>query len=228
MAATIRFYRLNGPYGCFSNFSKHSVSLDMTWPTVEHYFQGRKFLHPELQMEIFAAPSPHEAARLGRRRDWPLRPDWEKVKDDVMRAGVRAKVMQHHAVRSVLLDTGDANLVEHTSNDSYWGDGGDGSGKNMLGQILMEIRSELTKDGPYDELASPMPPPWEKFPKYECCCLGWRMGEGEYFMINWWNFVGGLSPSGRMQYLESLSASGEWRNWLARVIDHFASKPSAD
>jgi hypothetical protein len=27
--------------------------------------------------------------------------------------------------------------------DSYWGDGGDGSGKNMLGKILMRVRDEL-------------------------------------------------------------------------------------
>ena len=43
----------------------------------------------------------------------------------------------------MLLGTGEATLVEHTSNDAYWGDGGDGSGKNMLGQILMKIRDEL-------------------------------------------------------------------------------------
>jgi predicted NAD-dependent protein-ADP-ribosyltransferase YbiA (DUF1768 family) len=30
-----------------------------------------------------------------------------------------------------------------TENDSYWGDGGDGSGRNMLGQVLMRVREEL-------------------------------------------------------------------------------------
>ena len=39
--------------------------------------------------------------------------------------------------------TGDAKLVERTANDSYWGDGGDGSGTNRLGQILMLVREEL-------------------------------------------------------------------------------------
>ena len=34
-------------------------------------------------------------------------------------------------------------LVEHTTNDAYWGDGGDGSGTNMLGRILMEVRERL-------------------------------------------------------------------------------------
>ncbi len=37
----------------------------------------------------------------------------------------------------------DARLVEHTNNDVFWGDGGDGSGHNMLGRLLMELRAEL-------------------------------------------------------------------------------------
>lgn len=45
----------------------------------------------------------------------------------------------------LLLATGDAKLVEHTEQDDYWGDGGDGSGKNMLGRILMEVREELRR-----------------------------------------------------------------------------------
>jgi ribA/ribD-fused uncharacterized protein len=72
-----------------------------------------------------------------------MRPDWEAVKDDVMRSVVRAKFTQHPELKQTLLSTGSANIVEHTANDSYWGDGGDGSGRNMLGRILMEVREEL-------------------------------------------------------------------------------------
>jgi ribA/ribD-fused uncharacterized protein len=64
-----------------------------------------------------------------------------------MRKAVRAKFTQHPDLRAILLGTGDARLVEHTENDSYWGDGGDGSGKNWLGKILMEIREELLAVG---------------------------------------------------------------------------------
>ena len=39
--------------------------------------------------------------------------------------------------------TGDAKLIEHTRNDKYWADAGDGSGKNMLGILLMKVREEL-------------------------------------------------------------------------------------
>jgi ribA/ribD-fused uncharacterized protein len=84
-----------------------------------------------------------QAARLGRDRKQKLRRDWESVKVGVMRVAVVAKFIQHEELRTLLLGTGDAKLVEHTENDSYWGDGGDGSGKNMLGRILMEVREQL-------------------------------------------------------------------------------------
>ena len=57
----------------------------------------------------------------------------------------KAKFTQHPKLKKVLLDTGDRKIVEHTKRDSYWGDGGDGSGKNMLGILLMKLRSELTE-----------------------------------------------------------------------------------
>ena len=60
-----------------------------------------------------------------------------------MLEAVRAKFSQHEDLKLILLGTGDAKLIEHTENDSYWGDGGDGSGKNRLGQILMQVRVEL-------------------------------------------------------------------------------------
>ena len=138
------FYRVSDPFGDFSNFSPHPVTLrGRVWPTVEHYFQAQKFADTEHEEAIRCARSPMIAARMGRDRSKPLRADWESVKDYIMREGVRAKFTEHAALRSLLLSTGEARIVEHTRNDSYWGDGGDGSGKNRLGKILMEVRAEL-------------------------------------------------------------------------------------
>jgi ribA/ribD-fused uncharacterized protein len=140
----IRFYRVEDPYGGFSNFSPHPITLDgLQWPTSEHYFQAMKFAGTPHAEAVRGAPTAMKAARMGRERERPLRPDWEQVKDDVMRAAVRAKFTQHADLQRILLDTGNQEIVEHTTNDAYWGDGGDGSGANMLGRILMEIRAEL-------------------------------------------------------------------------------------
>lgn len=140
----IRFYTTTGEYGCFSNFSRHSIWLKKKrWPTTEHYFQAQKFAGTEHEEAVRTAKTPMIAANMGRDRKRPLRRDWESVKDQVMLDALRAKFGQHDDLREVLLGTGDAKLIEHTANDSYWGDGGDGSGKNRLGQLLMRVRGEL-------------------------------------------------------------------------------------
>jgi N-glycosidase YbiA len=144
MSKTINFYGSNDEFGCFSNFAPYPIERDgKLWPTSEHYFQAQKFAATEHEDAIRRANSPMIAARMGRDRKKPLRPDWESVKIEVMREAVRAKFQQHADLREILLATGDSLIVEHTEIDSFWGDGGDGSGKNMLGRILMEVREEL-------------------------------------------------------------------------------------
>lgn len=142
----IYFYYVKDKYGCFSNFSPHPIDLDgKLWPTSEHYFQAQKFVTtmPEYSEKIWQASSPMVAARLGRSRKVPLRPDWEQIKDDVMRKAVRSKVLQHDDVREALLSTGNKMIIEKTTKDYYWGCGEKGTGKNMLGKILQEIREEI-------------------------------------------------------------------------------------
>jgi ribA/ribD-fused uncharacterized protein len=142
---TISFYsNREKPYGVFSNFSAHAFELDgQWWPTSEHYFQAHKFLDPEHTEAVRVAKSPMDAANMGRSRSRPVRPDWESVKDDVMRRAVLAKFESHPHIRQILLDTGDEAIVEAAPNDRYWGAGADGSGLNRLGEILMEVRSQL-------------------------------------------------------------------------------------
>jgi ribA/ribD-fused uncharacterized protein len=142
----IAFYRTRDPYGEFSNFAAFPSELKgVVWRTTEHYFQAQKFAGTRHEEAIRLTPSPMVAARMGRDRSKPLRADWDAVKDDVMREAVLAKFQQHPSLRDLLLSTGDAQIVEHTKNDDYWGDGGDGSGLNMLGRILMETRGVLRK-----------------------------------------------------------------------------------
>ena len=144
MNEPIKFYRVTEKYGSFSNFSPHSLVLDgKTWPTSEHYFQAQKFADALHSEAIRCEPSPMVAARMGRDRKKPLRPDWDVVKDSIMKKAVLAKFSQHQDLRELLVGTDQAILTEHTENDSYWGDGGDGSGKNRLGILLMEVREAL-------------------------------------------------------------------------------------
>lgn len=142
----VRFYRVNEPWGEFSNFAAFPIEVDgKVWPTSEHFFQAQKFPGAPDQEEIRSTASPMKAARMGRERSRPFRADWDQVRDDAMRVALRAKFTQHEATRAALLATGQAHLIEHTVNDSYWADGGDGQGANRLGELLVELRAELAQ-----------------------------------------------------------------------------------
>jgi N-glycosidase YbiA len=142
---TVYFYSTQGEYGCFSNFSPHGFQLDgKYWKTSEHYFQAQKFVpHQEHVEAVRLAKTPKQAAEMGRDRKRPLRKDWEKVKEDVMRKALLAKFRTHADLRETLLQTGDAPIVENAPGDYHWGCGRDGSGKNRLGVLLMQIREVL-------------------------------------------------------------------------------------
>lgn len=147
MNNVIEFYSVGDDFGWMSNFAPFPISIDgKRWPTSEHYFQAQKFADVAVQEKIRTTESPMQAARLGRDRKFKLRSDWESVKVAVMRTALQAKFTQHADLKQSLLDTRDAKLVEHTENDSYWADGGDGSGKNMLGKLLMEIRTQFQSE----------------------------------------------------------------------------------
>lgn len=149
MSEPIRFHRTDGLHGYLSNFAASEFTLDgSNWPTVEHYFQAMKFegtAHQKRITEIRNAPTPRQAADMGRRTA-SLRDDWEDTKEDVMRRALWAKFEQNDDLRKRLLATGDTDLVEHTTRDSYWGDGGTGTGRNRLGHLLMEVRAMLREE----------------------------------------------------------------------------------
>ncbi len=140
----IKFYKVDEQYGCLSNFSKHGFELDgKYWPTSEHYFQAQKFVGTEYEEAVRMAKSPMDAARMGRDRKKPLRQDWEDVKNGIMRKAVLQKFQTHQDILETLLLTGDEEIIEDTVDDYYWGCGQNGDGLNVLGLILMEVRSIL-------------------------------------------------------------------------------------
>jgi len=144
---TIYFYTTKSEYGCFSNFSSHGFELNGAyWPTSEHYFQAQKFAGTPHEEAVRMAPTAKQAAKMGRDRKRPLRSDWEKVKDEIMKQGVLCKFQTHADIREILLATGDEELVENSPIDYYWGCGADGSGKNKLGIVLMAVR-EILRQG---------------------------------------------------------------------------------
>ena len=151
-AGEIKFYDKDSPYYEFTNFYPACIHLEGEWwPTTEHYFQAQKFFGTPYVEMIRNLPTPREAFQMARDPTvsrW-RRKDWKDVKDDYMLKALRCKFTQHRDLGKKLVETHDKQLVEHTANDAYWGDGGDGSGQNKLGKLLMQIRSELQASGQY-------------------------------------------------------------------------------
>jgi hypothetical protein len=138
----IKFWRTSGKYGCFSNFSKHSIKIwDRDYPTSEHLYQALKATNDEDHERIRLAKTAKECKQIA--YSVPLNDKWDVIKIKVMKDVVRLKMIQNSQVKQTLLESGDELLVEDSPYDSFWGCGKDGNGANMLGKILMELRKEL-------------------------------------------------------------------------------------
>lgn len=149
----IRFYKAPDPWGFFSNFSRHPLEIDgKKWPSSEHYFQSQKFVRtdPRWAEEVRFAQTCRMAADMGRSREHPIDPKWEQIKYPTMLVALFAKFTQHEDCKAMLLATGDAKLVEDTrqgkDDDHVWGDGSTGTGRNLLGEALMQVREQLRAD----------------------------------------------------------------------------------
>ena len=140
----INFYHSQLDWGFLSNLSRHPVCVrGKIWPTVEHFYQAQKFTAESMQEKIRRCKEPIVAKATATRNEWHRRKDWEDIKEDVMIEALRAKFDQHTDLREELLSSGDRRLVEHTKDDKYWGDGGDDTGQNRLGCLLMQVREDI-------------------------------------------------------------------------------------
>jgi len=145
----ICFYRASEkPFGAFSNLFRRPVLFDgVLFPTAEHAYQAGKALKPAVKDWLLAAPSPALVAMAAHGLyTWDITPNWNKIKFERMRGVLRAKFTQHQDLQQLLLSTGTTLLVEegrtNTAVNRLWGRV-NGKGSNMLGILLMELRSEL-------------------------------------------------------------------------------------
>lgn len=131
-----------GDYRFLSNFWFVKVKLDgVEYKSVEHAYMAAKTLDNTLRLKIRDFEKPGDVKRFCKTIE--LRSDWEQVKFGVMLDLVRQKFAKE-PLRSKLLNTGNAELIEgNTWGDVYWGVCR-GKGQNNLGKILMQVRQELS------------------------------------------------------------------------------------
>ena len=132
-------------YSFLSNFYESPFkTVDCReWKTVEHYFQAMKFNDYHRQREVLWCDTPKEARQLGKKPHKSFKSNWDTLRLGYMYLGLKMKFADNICLEEKLLSTGDSILIEHAPWDSFWGDGGNGRGRNMLGEYLMLLRGNI-------------------------------------------------------------------------------------
>ena len=135
----------SGQYHWLSNFSSHGFYISGVWfKTNEHFYQAMKTLNEKERQEIIECESPNCAKRLG--KTCTIRPEWDKIKIEIMWVGLRNKFDQNPELKRYLLETGDVELIEgNWWNDRFWGVC-KGEGHNHLGKLLMKLRESVKNE----------------------------------------------------------------------------------
>lgn len=118
---TIRFTKSSLRYACFSNFYRCDVMYDgMLYLSSEAAWQAQKTLDMEIR-KSFTFMSPAVSKKAG--RSVLLRPDWERAKTLLMLKVLLTKFSQNPDLAEVLLNTGNAYIIEDTTSwhDNIWG-----------------------------------------------------------------------------------------------------------
>ena len=143
-------------WGELSNFHPLPVPIaagPFRFGTSEAVYQAAKFgAHPDVQRRIAEAPTPREAAALGRTPGLGIDPGWNAQRVDVMRWVLRMKREANRtAIDAVLAATGERAIVEVSTRDPWWGArpvADRYEGRNVLGRLWMELRHQLRENDP--------------------------------------------------------------------------------
>ncbi len=138
-------FEFRGEFRFLSNFYPSPFTYaGIDWLHVEGAYQAAKAVNIIDAIRISTLVCPVDAKRAG--RQIVCRPEWDLVKYDVMLELVTEKFIQNRTLATKLLDTGNAHIEEgNNHNDRVWGvcPPKSGMGRNWLGQILMQVRSNL-------------------------------------------------------------------------------------
>jgi ribA/ribD-fused uncharacterized protein len=143
----IAFYRANEkPYGAFSNLYRRPIVFEgIEFPTAEHAYQAGKARKKEVRDWLLKAPTPSLLAMAAHGLyTWDIVPDWSLTKYDRMRKVLYAKFSQHEDLKQVLLNTGNARLVENgtvpNAVHKTWGE--------SRGQIMGQSKTPMAGTSP--------------------------------------------------------------------------------
>ena len=159
--AIISFTKVSLPYGWLGNMSPFPIVYqNERWNTSEALFQALRFSDPEIKLIIRAQKSPMAAKMKAKAaaRHMVIAPCSEEDVDN-MRTCLKLKFSQNSEICQLLLRTGEHFIIEDIgarrgSRHLFWGahrQGTEWIGKNMMGQLLMELRANLQEENRLDD-----------------------------------------------------------------------------
>ena len=150
-ADSVVFLKTDGPFGGLSNmaggFPLRVNGIHIR--TTEALYQSCRFPHlPDVQKLIIEQKSPMTAKMKSKPHRKDSRQDWDRVRVKIMRWCLQVKLVQNwQAFSQLLRETGDRPIVEESGKDAFWGarpvDEEALVGMNVLGRLLMELRSSV-------------------------------------------------------------------------------------
>ena len=156
---------MNAPviYPFFRGFLSQHHPSNFVSDGVEYTHAEQKMMHAkallfedgDMASRIMKATSPKDQQRLGQQVRNFDQTVWNSKRISIVTEANRSKFQQNDGLRKKLLRTGDAILAEANPRDMIWGIGLDEHdervhnpaewlGENLLGQVLMQVRSELS------------------------------------------------------------------------------------
>ena len=143
---------------CFSQWYPSAFEVEgVSYTTAEHWMMAAKarlFGDDETLVEILGSTDPHTAKALGRKVSGFDEKTWKANARRLVTEGNVQKFSQNAELKSFLISTGDAVLIEASPRDCIWGIGlGQENpraqnpttwrGQNLLGFALMDVRAIL-------------------------------------------------------------------------------------
>lgn len=134
--------KFDGDNSYLSNFYPVIVEYKgMAYKTSEAAYQSAKSTSAHWKGICSSESSPGKIKKMAARIVLPAK--WSTNKIRVMREVLTCKFTQNRELAVQLISTYPEDLIEGNSHgDRFWGTV-DGIGKNTLGKLLMEVRSEL-------------------------------------------------------------------------------------
>ena len=139
--------------GCWGNMAPFPIEFDgKRWLTSEALFQAMRFDDEQIREQIRNEKSPMGAKMKAKKnKEKMIVAPMSEADLENMRLVLRVKIEQHPELRQMLIESGDAFIVEDCTRRQrgsglFWGAAfvnGKWVGQNWLGKLWMELRDAL-------------------------------------------------------------------------------------